>query len=681
MSDLECPLCNEQLYQMINTQQVFGCQNNHIWKLNQENEIERQLTYIDSKIEFYIELPFNLALKTGLYSLNFENQLVIRRDMYFLQDKNPLEYPSSIKGIILNQEQLFDDDGLCKDEYADYEYKRKMKTTIFISYKFPMWAHISEEAFVQELTLDRFGRLKHYIQTQADRLDNMKKRFRLQVNTFLDYYANLLVPSKPPHTIQHEVGSLSLFDFDKQHSGIMFRFRNVGILLDQRIEDYTSVEGIPEFTYLNDDKIEVFERVIRNRIDYPILFHQEMFNLARQLWRTKKDRMIKTIIINSMTAIESLLNQLEEKDHDFINLKQKRNPKAILSGYFNLFCYYEKKSKPEFIKKNKEIKIKLAKILKKIYINDKKSLKKFIKMIRYMNYARIIRNQIIHNGELRYSKSKDIVRFNLFADLRSSNLVVIKKVRIRKLWKYISLFYNALNIRLMRLLYPEIKYEVPLLVKKTSLAISVNKKTGNFVPMIPNYDWREIDFHKISHSEFKVPPDRFPKSIITTDGKEMMINGNMVNNRRFEVIQQIKNDDGSLNLNLLAFPVDLTSDEFLNLIEKRNFNSIIDANGEYFYKSCEHCGDLLLVTRYARYRKNECTQCNNEFDLFNLLYNVGQLYHEQEKRALALKYARLAYGNLKYAKMDGAFRLGELFMELGWEDFAFFCWDKSSEMM
>ncbi len=63
MSDIECPLCNEQLHQMINNEQVFGCENNHIWKISQNNEIERQLTYIDSKIEFYIELPFNLALK------------------------------------------------------------------------------------------------------------------------------------------------------------------------------------------------------------------------------------------------------------------------------------------------------------------------------------------------------------------------------------------------------------------------------------------------------------------------------------------------------------------------------------------------------------------------------------------------------------------------------------------
>ena len=48
---------------------------------------------------------------------------------------------------------------------------------------------------------------------------------------------------------------------------------------------------------------------------------------------------------------------------------------------------------------------------------------------------------------------------------------------------------------------------------------------------------------------------------------------------------------------------------------------------------------------------------------------------------LSLKYARFAYGNIKYAKMDEAFNLGELFMDLGYEEFAFFCWNKSFEMM
>ena len=131
----------------------------------------------------------------------------------------------------------------------------------------------------------------------------------------------------------------------------------------------------------------------------------------------------------------------------------------------------------------------------------------------------------------------------------------------------------------------------------------------------------------------------------------MMINGNMVNGRRFEVIHQIQNNDGTLNVRPLSFPFDMTSEQFRDSINERNFDSIIDANGEYFYKSCEHCGDLLLITRFARYHSNQCTQCNCEFNLFDSLYKVSLLYLERDRKEMSLKYARLAYGNLEYAEI------------------------------
>jgi len=90
---------------------------------------------VDAKIEYFIELPFNLSLPTGLYSLNKPNQIKIRRDIYYLQKGNELENPSTMEKLFLSQDQLFNEYGLFDESYSEYSYKRKMKTVIYSRYK------------------------------------------------------------------------------------------------------------------------------------------------------------------------------------------------------------------------------------------------------------------------------------------------------------------------------------------------------------------------------------------------------------------------------------------------------------------------------------------------------------------------------------------------------------------
>ncbi|GAI60895.1 unnamed protein product [marine sediment metagenome] len=73
---------------------------------------------VDAKLEYFIELPFNLSLPTGLYSLNIPNQIKIRRDVYYLQKGNELENPSTMEIRFLTQDQLFNEDGLVNESYS-----------------------------------------------------------------------------------------------------------------------------------------------------------------------------------------------------------------------------------------------------------------------------------------------------------------------------------------------------------------------------------------------------------------------------------------------------------------------------------------------------------------------------------------------------------------------------------
>jgi len=109
-----------------------------IFELFKQQEKRIKMSEIKAWISFYLELPFHLGLPTGHYALHIPNQLKLHRDLYSIQKGNEIENPSTLENFIAPQERLFNDKGLCSEEYKDL-YKRKMKTTIFrkftISYK------------------------------------------------------------------------------------------------------------------------------------------------------------------------------------------------------------------------------------------------------------------------------------------------------------------------------------------------------------------------------------------------------------------------------------------------------------------------------------------------------------------------------------------------------------------
>ena len=97
-SSQRCPTCDSMLTMEIFKKQIIGtCKKNickKIWLINEDNNGKIntiEALEVSGLIEFYVELPFNLGIPTGLYSFDKAKQIMVRRDMYHFQKVNELE--------------------------------------------------------------------------------------------------------------------------------------------------------------------------------------------------------------------------------------------------------------------------------------------------------------------------------------------------------------------------------------------------------------------------------------------------------------------------------------------------------------------------------------------------------------------------------------------------------------
>jgi len=157
----KCPDCKANIKTKIVQKQVVGiCQNidcKKFWifykdKSGKENFIET--LEVNGLLEFYVELPFNLSIPTGLYTFDKPKQIMLRRDMYYFQKGDELEDFQKFQPIYAPQDKVFNEYGLIKEEFEDYKFKRKMKSVLFKRY--PMKSLINKKITIEQLIENGF---------------------------------------------------------------------------------------------------------------------------------------------------------------------------------------------------------------------------------------------------------------------------------------------------------------------------------------------------------------------------------------------------------------------------------------------------------------------------------------------------------------------------------------------
>lgn len=587
---------------------------------------------IDVLLEYYVELPFNLALPTGYYALNIPRQLRVHRDMYFLQKGNEIENIATLQRQIVPSERLFDDRGLVDNIFSEFKYIRKMKTVIFAHYKILLQLTIEKKEFKEKFMNGLIGH--NDLKIPSELTEAYYKRFRGEINEFLSYYKSFFTINDKNHLIQHEIHPLSSYEFSKCSTGILLVYNNQAIELTPIIEDYGNYYGIPEFTFshqFNEKKFAEFEKLITQRKQIPLFPYQKMFDLAKEFYRTKKKDMISLIIINAITAIESILNILETIDPIFAKLKIKRENEyfgkykksvSILNFYLNFYRRKKDKDRPYTIIRKTRF------LLGKLIIKNHQSLKKISQgflILKYLNFTRLIRNQIIHEGDINYDKEKNIIRFKYFNKLI--------EIDYDNLWSHILKIYNALNLYILSLKYPQIYWKIESNYLKTHIATSVAPSKKGMVLVIPNIDWREIHSYKYDIPEFTIPPEKFPIGIKTSDGK--LINLNLDFERgKYEVIDQRITKNREPEVLFKSFLANLTYDEFKEKFDRKTLNIFIHAKNLFYnFRNCPYCDFILAIHRHIGYKNNKCPKCKNEFDLvrFTKDYYLGQYEDAKEK--------------------------------------------------
>lgn len=207
-----------------------------------------------------------------------------------------------------------------------------------------------------------------------------QNQFFQDVNEFLTYYS-LYFPSNNINMMyQHEVRPISIYKFSK----CIF---NSHIIINKKyypfipiIQDITYFKCIPDITYLtNNGKIKEFDKILQNRKKKPVFPHQELFHLARSLYRTNKIHMGASVITTSITALESLIHKLEDNHPEFQNLKKlkKKWDSDLNNKNLNFDKYRNKSGRKHFglLEFYTNIQPLLAKIIKKNHPNNSLSIR------------------------------------------------------------------------------------------------------------------------------------------------------------------------------------------------------------------------------------------------------------------------------------------------------------------
>jgi len=261
-SNQKCPDCQSNiLMEIVQNQNIGTCKNNKCKKTwlfieNNDGKISSiEAIQVGGLIEFYVELPFNLGIPTGLYSFDKPKQIRVRRDMYHFQKGNELENLQTYQPIYAPQDKVFNEHGLFKDEFNEFKFKRKMKTVLFKRYSLNLLInkHVSIEQLIEAGFFNRY-------------IYKTQNQFFQDVNEFLKYYS-LFFPSNNINVMyQHEIRPISIYEFSKcifdSHLIINKKYYPVRPI----IQDTSNLKGIPDITYLsNNGKVEEFDNILQNR--------------------------------------------------------------------------------------------------------------------------------------------------------------------------------------------------------------------------------------------------------------------------------------------------------------------------------------------------------------------------------------------------------------------------------
>jgi len=641
----KCPDCNASIEVKSVQKQIVGiCHNNDckkIWLFHKDksgkvNSIES--LEVNGLLEFYVELPFNLGIPTGLYTFDKPKQIMLRRDMYHFQKGNELEDFRNFQPIFAPQDKVFNEDGLIKEEFEDYKFKRKMKSVLFKRY--PMKSLINKKITIEQLIEKGF--FNSYIY-------KIQNQFFQDVNEFLTYYS-LYFPSNDINIMyQHEVRPISIYEFSK----CIF---NSHLIVNQKyypfipiIQDVTNLKGIPDITYLSTNgKMEEFDKILKNKKNKSVYPHQELFLLARSLYRTNKIHMGTSVITISITAIESLIHQLEDNHPDFQNLKKLKKKWEINLKNKNLkLTKYRNKRGGyffSFLEFYTNIQPLLAKIIKKNYLNNSLSIKMILNYLKNFNIARWIRNDITHRAkfereiELSYDNETGFTEKYLISyknKITNQN----KTIKFSDLWQSILKIYSYLDTILLGKIYPQINWDLNSIYKNEIAARSTKSGKG-LIQVSMNLDWRETNSYNINLSKFAVPPERFPIGAETNDGKCINMNINYEKGRYEFIGKEEENEDGSFTYKLMSFPIDLSYNEVQEHIKNKTLNFYFDGKANFYnFRSCEKCGYIIPIHHHLLYFNNECPnpECKSNFSFRDYWFVKGHLLLEQKKYREASK--------------------------------------------
>jgi len=621
--DINCAHCQGELLLNRKRQTNFAkCKNcGTVWMLtkSKDNKILGFQCYDkDFLIEFNVELPFNLALPTGRYSYEKPDQIMIRRDWYYFQKGNELENVKTLQPFYFPQRETFDDFGLFREDHKDKPYKRKMRTVLFK--RFPV-----SGIFREDIGITQILNSPYILET----IFRIQVHFLKLINEFLIYYCNFFPSNSIKGLFQHEIRPISIYEFSKCLFNCRAIIDNQSYEMQPIIQDFTNLKAIPDITYLNENgKFNEFEKLLQNLQNTPILQYQQMFILARSLYRTNRNYMGGTIITMVMTVYEALLYSLEKNHQHFKNLKKVRNnlfkahPGLTKPGTrsFSFLEFYTDYARPS-----------IARLIKNNYKKNFIGIKEILSHLNNLNILRWIRNDIIHRAEFKSDVQIDYTIETGFKDIYNITYVD-KKVKnsytidFSHLWESFLKIYDVLNKLLLKVIYPSINWEIDSSLEKEDLAM--NTETGRYIiSIVPNINWRETKSFNFTLEPPSVPPELFLINLTTNDNKEFSINLSK-NSKDFERFSPIK------------VPINLSYKEIKKAIKQKNFFCYFLRNNPKIYSSCESCGYILPIHQHHICNNNLCPNCKTEFDIIKKWLVAGLNYLKIEKYNESIAFSK-----------------------------------------
>ncbi len=622
---MKCTQCIEGLsLKRKNTVNFAYCENcGKVWMLDYSkdgNIVGFECYELNFLIEFNVELPFNLGLPTGLYSYGTPNQLRIRRDMYYFQKGNELENVRTMQPFYYPEKETFDKFGMVRKDHKDKGFKRKMKTVFFKRFSL---SGIFKRGFEIQKLLNEPNMLGLIYRIQ--------NKFLELVNQFLMYYSIFFPANNTKGLSQHEIRPISIYEFSKCLFNCRAIINNKSYEIIPIIQDYTNLKGYPDISYLNEKgKLDEFEKVLQNHKNISILEYQQMFILARSLYRTNRNFMGGAIITMAMTSYEALLYSLETNHPFFLNLRLVRKdifkkhpdlkkPGKKSFGFLEFYTNYARSS--------------IFWLIKRDYINNFENSKELREHLKNLNIMRWIRNDIVHRAEFKKKVQKE---YNTETGFKDIHLISYKDKRKNKvysidfniLWNSFLKIYDILEKMILKIKYNNINWEIECIPKFEYLGFNT-EEGRHILSMVPNINWREMNSYKISMDPPSVPPELFPIDLKTNDNKKICINFSK-ETEKFERFTSIET------------PIKSSSKDIKKSMKQKKIHIHFMRNGPKIYSSCENCGYILAIHQHHYYKNYKCPKCNTEFDILNKWLISGSDYLKKYNSRIAIEFFKKA---------------------------------------